>query len=208
MSAPALRRASSPSGPLPAAGCTESRLSSQDAASAHEPRWQQQRPPKQRAGGPRQQEADDVDDVLRLLRLSGDCAAEPLMGSAPADGAGSGGGASSCLHELDGDNDDFLIRREAHQPAATTCAIAAAAAAVHMKSAPGRDESRPRISFANALPPRLPPGDPVRWSTAQLGRLIGHFAGGASCSCILSRTCAPMPQHTQSIAIECDIPTC
>jgi hypothetical protein len=124
-----------------------------------------------------------VDDILRLLRLGSDsggrdgdswtgqggsAAAERLMRHASADGAGSGTGASSWLHGL-GDDDDFLISREAHEPDVATY-TAAAAAAVRTESAPARDQSRPRISFANALPPRLPAGEPVRRSTAQLRR--------------------------------------
>lgn len=179
MSAPASRRASSPSGPPPAAGCTGSRFSPQDAAPAREPGWQRQ-PPEGQAGGHRKQEADDVDDILRLLQLGsggsskfreqgGNAAAERLLCDAVACGPGSGNTASPWLDELGGSDDDFLISRESHQPAATTC-TAAAAAAVQTESAPARDKSWPRISFANTLPPRLPAGEPVRRSKAQLGR--------------------------------------
>jgi hypothetical protein len=125
-----------------------------------------------------------MDDILRLLQLGGgggstkdgrcgarggDYAAEPLVGHASADGAGGCSSASSWLHELDVD-DDFLISREAHQPSATACTAAAAAAAAHTEPAQAWDKGRPRISFANALPPRPPAGEPVRQSTAQLGR--------------------------------------
>lgn len=110
-------------------------------------------------------EADDVDDILQLLRLEGESAS----------GSGGGGGAAAAVSatgsrvaggrrqpawEEAGSSDEeggFQVTRGSYGGAALRKPAPSSAAAAQPSP-----EARPRVSFANALPARPPAGRPIR----------------------------------------------
>ncbi len=112
-----------------------------------------------------QLEADDVDDILQLLRLEGESSS----------GSGNGGGAAAAVSATGsrvaggrrqpawqeaGSSDEeggFQVTRGSYGGTASRKLAPSSAAAAQPSP-----EARPRVSFANALPARPPAGQPIR----------------------------------------------
>ena len=95
-----------------------------------------------------------MDDILRVLQLG--------SGS-----GGSGGRHAGNSNSAAAEDDGIMFSHEAFDFA--TAADKETAAGFSATDA-GCEQQRPRISFANALPPRPPAGEAVRQSPALLGR--------------------------------------